>query len=600
MEPAVPKRLLPMVILLTVALVAAALVFEAGGSSGAPAPISVYPQQGTYAASPKTQISFRGAASSGLGGIVVTGSKTGRHTGVLKDHSDGQGASFLLDSPFAPGEQVTVKADQPLVGAVGGAVRFGILTPPAKPHKPELLADPGGHPNVPQFHSRPDIQAPGLQVLKNAPAAAPGDIFLGAKAGPGQDGVAIYQPNGTLVWFHKMPSHVSAFDFRVQQYQGQPVLTWWQGTAIFPGEGLGVGMIYDSTYRPIATVKAGNGYAADLHEFQLTPQGTAFVLAYQPVMANLQPAHGARHAVALDNVVQEIDIKTGLVEREWHSLGRVSVSKAAVKPAKNIPFDAFHVNAIEQEADGNWLVSSRNTNAAYEIDSSTGKVLWQLGGKGSTFRMGPGAQFLGQHDVRRAPSGNITLFDNGTFGIKAGRASRALELKVDQKARTANIVHAFEHRNPVERTFSQGSVRTLPNGDLFVGWGGANAYVTEFSSTGEVVWDALMHPTGDDTYRAFKFEWSGALPAESPRPVATTSGGSTTVWMSWNGATELAGWRVLAGPDPGSLTTVAEVSSAGFETGVTIGGAPAFVKVQALDSTKKIIANSQVVKPGTQ
>src|SRR3954451_18014170 len=130
--------------------------------------------------------------------------------------------------------------------------------------------------------------------------------------------------------------------------------------------------------------------------------------------------------------------------------------------------------------------------------------------------MGPGAQFLGQHDVRRAPNGNITLFDNGTFGIKVGRPSRALELSVDQSRRTATVVHAFQHRNPTERTFSQGSTRTLDNGNLIVGWGGANAYLTEFSKSGEVVFDGVMHPTGDDTYRAFRFPWSGAFPADPP------------------------------------------------------------------------------------
>src|SRR5204863_8542068 len=99
-------------------------------------------------------------------------------------------------------------------------------------------------------------------------------------------------------------------------------------------------MIDDSTYHPVAVVKAGNGYAADLHEFQLTPQGTALLMAYRPVTWNLSAAHGPPRAVALDNVLQEIDVKTGLVEREWHNLGHVDVADAAVKPVKNIPFDA--------------------------------------------------------------------------------------------------------------------------------------------------------------------------------------------------------------------------------------------------------------------
>ncbi|MFL5885103.1 MAG: arylsulfotransferase family protein, partial [Thermoleophilaceae bacterium] len=312
------------IVLLTAAAAIALFVgLSSTRSQGAAGPVAVYPTQGTPVASPTSQVSFRGASVSDLGQVTVDGSKTGHHDGTLKAHSDGNGASFVPATPFAPGETVTVRSSAAsLVGAVNGAVTFTILTPPAgKPPKPQLLADPGGHPRVPQFHTRRDIQAPGLQVLKRTAAAAPGSIFVGAKAGPGADGPAIYNgTNGQLVWFHRMPRHQSAFDFRVQQYQGGQVLTWWQGRAIFPGEGLGVGMIYDTSYRHIATVRAGNGYKSDLHEFQLTPQGTALLVAYRPVSWDLTPAHGARRAVAVDCVLQEVDVKTGLVEREWHSL----------------------------------------------------------------------------------------------------------------------------------------------------------------------------------------------------------------------------------------------------------------------------------------
>jgi hypothetical protein len=568
-----------------------------GSSRGVTAPIAVYPTQGTAVASPTTQISFRGAAPADLGQIAVAGSKTGSHSGTLKAHSDGNGASFLLSKPFSPGETVTIRAGAPLVGAQNGAVTFAIARPFTH-GKPMLLPDPGGHPrNEQHFHSRPDLLPPTLRVLNRTSAASQDAIFVGPKAGPGVNGVAIYDGNGSLVWFRPSPSHVSAFDFRVQRYEGRPVLTWWQGRAIFPGEGLGAGMIYDTSYRPVAVVRAGNGYVADLHEFELTPQGTALVLAYRPVLWNLSRAHGSRQGVALDNVVQEIDVKTGLVEREWHSLGHVGVETSAVKPVKNVPFDAFHANAIEPETNGSWLVSSRNTNGAYEIDPTTGKVLWVLGGKRSTFKMLAGAQFLGQHDVRRAPDGNITLFDNGTFGIKTGRASRALELALDMNARTARVVHGFVHQRPTERTFSQGSMRTLSNGNLFVGWGGANPYITEFSPTGSVVFDGLFEPHGDDTYRAFRFPWTGIVPAGPPDVAASTAGGKTTVWASWNGATVVAGWRVLAGQQSGSLSPVGQAQRSGFETAISLSGTQRFVQVQALDSAGGVLGTSAVKQP---
>jgi hypothetical protein len=580
-----------MFLVAAIAAVAGLGAFALGDSRAVSGPVAVYPPAGTPVASPRTQISFRGAAPGELGTVTVAGSKTGSHTGALRAHSDGGGASFVPVHPFAPGETVTVRAGVPLVGASNGAVTFSIARFPVAHGHPTLLVDPGGHPHGEQhFRSRPDLRAPSLRVLARTPGAAPGDIFVGAKAGPGADGPAIYDGSGRLVWFQPMPHHTSAFDFRVQQYRGRPVLTWWQGKAVFPGEGIGAGMVYDSSYRRIATVRAGNGYAADLHEFTLTPQGTALVVAYRPVLFG--------KGVVIDNVVQEVDVGTGLVEREWHSLGHVPVQYAVVKPVPKVPFDAFHANSVEQEPGGNWLISSRNTDAAYEVDPATGNVVGILGGRHSTFKMGPGAQFIGQHDVRRAPDGDVTVFDNGTAGIKVGRPSRALELAVDPVAKTARVVHAFVHRSPVERTFSQGSVRTLPNGDLFVGWGGANPYMTEFSPSGAVVFDARFDPTGDDTYRAFKIPWGGATPAQPPAVAAATSHGRTTAWASWNGATEVASWQVLGGTQANALKPAGTATRTGFETAIHVTGDPTLVQVSALDSSGKVLATSPATHVG--
>ncbi|MFL5883698.1 MAG: arylsulfotransferase family protein, partial [Thermoleophilaceae bacterium] len=323
---------------------------------------------------------------------------------------------------------------------------------------------------------------------------------------------------------------------------------------------------------------------------------TALVLGFRTIGRNLKRYGGPKHGAVLDNVVQEIDIKTGLVEREWHSLGHVSVKETVFKPEKNAPFEALHANSVERDTNGAWLISGRDTNAAYEVDATTGNVLWTLGGKRSTFKMKRGARFIGQHDVRRAPNGNITVFDNGTFGIKVGRASRTLEVAVDTTAKTVSLVHGFVHRRPTLRTFSQGSTQTLPNGNLLVGWGGANAYITEFSKSGSVVFDALLHPTGDDTYRAYRLPWSGATPAETPRAAAAISHGATNVWASWNGATDVARWQVLGGSSSTSLAPVGSAAYSGFETALKISGARRFVQVQALDASGKVLGSSAVMR----
>src|SRR3712207_6320064 len=99
-------------------------------------------------------------------------------------------------------------------------------------------------------------------------------------------------------------------DFRVQRYRGEPVLTWWQGIST-EGRGLGHAVLRDAAYREIAAVRVGNGYpGADLHEFLMTPQDTALVLAYHPVRWDLS---------SVDGIVQELEIATGRVLFEWHS-----------------------------------------------------------------------------------------------------------------------------------------------------------------------------------------------------------------------------------------------------------------------------------------
>ncbi len=586
---------------LAVSAIAGALAVSGGtlvlaGTSGGATSVAVYPTAGTPVASPTTQISFRGATPSELGTVQVTGSKTGAHSGALKPHSDGQGASFVPASPFSPGEKVTVRAGASLVGASNGAVTFKIARF-ASAGKRALITDPAGNPKgVQHFQSRPDLTPPSLRVVKEK-HASPGDIFMGIKRGPGVDGNAIYDSSGRLVWFGRVPKHQSTFDFRVQQYEGHPVLTWYQGKAYFPGEGRGVGMIYDSSYRRVAVVRAGNGYTADFHEFQLTPQGTAFFIAYQPVKWDLRSVHGKRKGVAVDSVVQEVDIKTGLVEREWHSLGHVSLKETVFKPENGVPFEALHANSVEQDTNGAWLVSGRDTNAVYEVDATTGHVIWTLGGKRSSFKMKRGSRFIGQHDVRRAPNGHITLFDNGTNGAKVKRASRALELAVDLNAKTARVVHAFTHPHPVQRSTSQGGLQTLPSGHLFVGWGSMSPYVTEFSKTGKVLFDArLTVGDGDESYRAYKLPWSGAVPASRPDVAASRAHGKTTVYASWNGATEVAKWQVLVGDTSNSLTPGRSTRFAGFETTMRLRAAHKFVQVRALDAAGSILGTSKVTQ----
>src|SRR4029077_3048026 len=134
------------------------------------------------------------------------------------------------------------------------------------------------------------------------------DVFLSPYSGPGQAGPMILDSNGALVWFKPLPSRVGATNREVEQYLGKPVLTWWEGDISVHGFGLGQGVIADSTYNVLGHVHAGNGLQADLHEFRLTPRGTALITAYDPEVCDLSAVGGAGSSAVTNGVLQEVDI----------------------------------------------------------------------------------------------------------------------------------------------------------------------------------------------------------------------------------------------------------------------------------------------------
>ncbi len=393
--------------------------------------------------------------------------------------------------------------------------------------------------------------------------AAPGYVFIAPKKAVRQRGPLIVDGRGRVIWFH--PLRLGVADFRMQRYRGRPVLTWWQGRSKF-GRGRGNYVIMSSSYRPIALVRAGNGLAGDEHEFAITPRNTALITFYEP------------RGDVIDSGLQELDIATGRVLFEWHALGHIALSESYAKRRRKAPFDYFHINSVELGRDGNLLVSARNTSAIYEIDRNTGAVVWRLGGKRSDFSMGRGTRFAWQHDARWRSPTTISLFDDGAAPAVEKR-SRALLLHVDLRRRKVTLLNAFTHPRDLLAT-SQGNMQVLPDGHVLVGWG-AEPWFTEFAADGKVVFDGHF-VKGADSYRAYKFEWQGR-PNERPRIVARRSGdGRVIVYASWNGATDVSSWQVLAGATRADAKPLRTVKRTGLETAIELKTDARFFGVRAL------------------
>jgi Arylsulfotransferase (ASST) len=438
------------------------------------------------------------------------------------------------------------------------------------------------------FRSRPDLSAPIIELRARAEAIAPGSIFFTPNNGQAPDGLLIVDDMGEPIWI-RPDGELHAAAFRVSAYRGRPVLTWWEGTV---NNGLGDGhyVVADETYREIARVTVGEGLSGDLHEFLVTSDDTALVLAGRqvapPVLSGSRPPPWP----VWDCVVLEIDIATGERLFEWHSVDHVDVAESYATPPVDgqTIFDYVHANSIDVDRDGHLLVSARNTSAVYKIDRSTGAILWRLGGRGSSFALGEGAAFSLQHDARRQPNGRLTIFDDEA----APTPSRAIFLRLDETAMTAELERSYGHPRGLTVS-SQGNAQALPGGDVFVGWGSAGDY-SEFRADGELQFDASFAGSRQ-SYRCFRFPWVGR-PTERPALAVEAAGpGASTAFCSWNGATVVASWEVLAGSGTTDLRRVGARPRTGFETVIGVADrGPRFV-ARALDDRGRVLATSRTV-----
>src|SRR5215207_7755487 len=440
------------------------------------------------------------------------------------------------------------------------------------------------------FRSRPDLSPPAVDVTMQAHDTAAGYIFITPGHGAaGQGGSMILNDGGQVVWFRPLQgTQGRAMNLKVQTYRGRAVLTWGEIPSDY--------VIFDSSYREIKRFRAGNGYNGDHHEFLISPQDTALITIYNPVPWDLSSVGGPKDGVAWQGIVQELDIETGEVLFEWRSLEHVGLDETYVTPSEDHyrGIDYFHINSVDVDHDDNLLVSARETSAIYKIDRMSSEVIWRLGGKKSDFEMGPGSEFAHQHDARRQPDGTITIFDNGAHPWVHGQ-SRGIVLVLDEEKMSATLARVYTSPEKLRATSQANMV--LPNDNVFIGWG-SEASLSEFSSDGELLFNANLpgrRHQKTESYRAFRFPWSGQ-PSEDPAVAAEpASDDKVNVYASWNGATEVTSWEILAGPSPDQLKPVGSAPRDGFETLVSVHTTEPYVAAQAKDASGELLGTTKPV-----
>ncbi|KAF1995110.1 hypothetical protein P154DRAFT_612009 [Amniculicola lignicola CBS 123094] len=418
-----------------------------------------------------------------------------------------------------------------------------------------------------QFRSRPDLAPPRLNITVPAhPSAESGYIFIAqyngfdtGSWGPEQPGAYIFRDNGDLVWSSVGYLGGWITNFAPIVWKGKLALKAFEGI-LDAGHGrmYGKHSILNEKYEIVKTVRPGAHRLVSCHEFRALEGGTVLVETPVSVPIDLKPwgGDGGQNWI-VSNGFQEIDIETGDLVFEWYSLDHTDPKYSAFPLEKDGPFDSrnstnawnyFHINSVDKNDQGDYLISARNYAAIFKISGKTGKILWQLGGKaGSNFTIPDSVKFAYQHDARflhRSADGDvevISFFDNAAHsaGVFLNPFSRARIVKLTHSTGKAEEVHTYPAPDGLS-AHSQGNAQVLPNGNIFVNWGQAGA-ITEFSEEGKVLFHSYLdsEPYGKNvqSYRGFRFNWTG-LASEDVAIVALRdpeNESEATVYVSRNG-----------------------------------------------------------------
>jgi hypothetical protein len=467
------------------------------------------------------------------------------------------------------------------------------------------------------FVSRPDLHPPKLSTdTKTQRGLAPGYFMTGVfknlaitKPMTGESGPLILDRNLNPVWFRPIGVNALAANLRAQTYNGKPVLSWWQGTV--SGTGVttsGKDVVVDQHYRQVATLRGTDGWVISEHELIISGHD-AWVTAYKSVPMDLRPFGGSANGVVLDSAAQEYDLKTGQLLYTWDALNPggapnipLSQSEQPAPPAPGVPWDAYHINSIQLTGHETFLVSMRNTWTAYLVDRTTNKVVWTLSGnpKSSTFELPGNAQFHWQHDVELHGGNVVSMFDDACCGIvgatgghaqfgKPNGPSRGLVIKLDLTKRTGSFVSQYIRAKNFNAAFL-GNTQLLPGGNAALSWG-SQPFFSEVNSKGKVLFDAVW-PVPDLNYRTYVQRWTGT-PFFPPNGAVRNNHGKATVYASWDGDTQVASWRVLAGSSVKSLKAVASKAKTGFETNIPLTSSFKLYEVQALDARHHVLGTSK-------
>jgi outer membrane protein assembly factor BamB len=537
--------------------------------------------------------------------FTLRGSRSGLHGGKIVLADDHKTVIFKPDEQFTPGESVSVKVGALQLNGQDTYVPITYSFTVATNQQPgtagsDQLANPPV-PDKPPRSAFPDFltvpqDIPHFTLSTSSADKSEGYLFIApfywTESTVGSY-LLILDKQGKLIYYRSVADALDAFDFKVQpggllSYYDQ------KNSTIY---------LMNSHYEIVDTYQAGNGYSADLHEFQLLPNGNALLMIYDAETINMgrYVLGGKWNAQVTGLVIQELDPSKNVIF-EWRSWDHFSLRDSVAKLTDK-KIDLIHGNSLALMKDGNLLLSSRNLGEVTKIDLDTGDIIWRLGGKGNMFTFIGGEPFAYQHDARELPNGNITIFDNhGTPDGGEIAPSRGVEYKLDEAKMTATQVWEYAADSHIFGTF-MGNTQRLADGNTLLSWGfpyTKSGYqfrsVTEVDPQNHVLFDLTLDQPYV-SYRAFLFPWHGQ-PDTLPALAFRRDGSTLTLGYSWNGATDVASYRLYGGNDPQALTLLDAKARTDFEIQSRLSRLPAdecYFQVAAMDATGKEMRRSSIL-----
>ncbi len=534
--------------------------------------------------------------------ISLQGSKTGGHNGQILLADDHKTMIFKPDQPFSPGEQVQVNINSLRLNSQTAYRPLAYTFTVSVNQQPGTVASPSvpfGIPRsaFPDYLTLPQ-DIPHYTVSKTSLDTGEGDIFVApfywSKSTVGSY-LLILDNQGQIVYYQSMANDLSGYDFK--ELPG--------GFLTFYDQKNSTHYVMDSHYQVVDTYQAGNGYTSDLHDFTMTPDGYAFLMAYDTETVDLSKIvrGGKQNAAVTGLIIQELDPSKNVIF-EWRSWDHFSLLDTTVS-LTDLQIDWVHGNGMVLTSDGNLLLSSRNLSEITKINLQTGDVIWRLGGKANMFKFVNDQGFAFQHDISQLPNGDITLFDNhGTDQNPS--PSRGVEYKVDEANRTVTKVWEFTHL-PLVFTDYMGDIQRLPDGNTFLGWGNSfkvpgyvYATMTEVTPYNQTVFE-LTFDEPYVSYRAYRAPWQG-FPLTKPTLAFKKDANGLTLGYSWNGATEVVSWRVYGGNSTQLLNLIDEKAKTGFETQSNLANLPSgecYFQVSSIDKSGNEMSRSPIISTDT-